>query len=188
MDRLLNFYKIPLTPSKVTDEVNAVDADKERPVAVLEEELGLVKQTITELTGAGISTVARLVRLAKSKKYPDNLAFVSLAADRNELEIFINEKTYGDGKESPCATQQDLRDVLDHARESRAKSHGSSRGRRERRHRSSLSSKSSNCSSSRSHSSDRSRLSTVARKLPCAHKFVLPKTGSPTRSNRPMSP
>lgn len=70
--RLFNCYNIPLTPVKAADGESEENLDSGRSVTELEEELGLTKETVAELKKAGLTNVARLVRLAKSKMCPDN--------------------------------------------------------------------------------------------------------------------
>lgn len=156
----------------------ATDGDTDRPINELEEELGLSKVTIEELIKAGLGTVDRLIRMGKSRKYPDNLAFVSSIGDRNEVELFINEEIVPVGNleaDSKPLVQQDLRKVLGRSRE---RSRSSQHCRHARRHRSSHSSKSRSSGSRSSSCSRLAKISQTARKLPRAHKYVLPKLGS----------
>lgn len=109
------------------------------------------------------------------------MAFITSVGDRNEVELFINGETATadvSEEERKDGPDQDLRDVLVRSRE-RSPDH--KHRRHGRRNGSSSSSKYSRSSGSRSrfHSYSRNaKIPRVARKLPRANKFVLPKSGS----------
>lgn len=179
-DRPFNHYKIPLSAKRHRRPASPLPQPMTiapSPVSHLEER-SLTAETVNEITAAGFTTVSKLMRLAKSAKYPSNLTFISLLADRNEVEIFFDES---EGKPvlDDVLSNSDLRAMLDRSgQSSRGRSAGKTRRRRERSHSTSVRSKSSSSSRSMSHSGshDRSaKLGTVACNIPRTHRYVQPR-------------
>lgn len=183
MDRLCNYYKVPLqSPTPVPSEL-----EPDRSVDVLKAETGISQASVEEIQKSGFATVDRLVRIGESADFPRNLTFVTLLSDRIEVELLITtaRRTSKNGKADAEAGESDLRQVLDRNRNQCASQSGrvdSHHRPHARRHNSRSSSKSDfDRSYSRSHSrSALAELSTQARKLPRAHKFILPKASFKT--------
>lgn len=177
VDRLCNYYKIPLgTPAP---SAPAVISD--RKVELLETEIGISKASVEEILKAGFKSVDRLMRISDSSSFPGNLSFITLLSDRVEVELLISKKgrkaLSTDSIEGEVE-ESDLRQLLNRSRQQSVQqpAQGGSRSRRRERPRHPRSASKSRSSSSRSRSVGKlAELSKVANKLPRAHKFVTPR-------------
>lgn len=148
--------------------------------------------TLTQIKDAGFRTREKLISMGEGSTFPANLNFITSDCDRNTIEIFIA----GFGKPAVSSVPVDVPDLRaalnrPQSRQSSSASKAPRVSRHRNRHHSSSSrgesSNSCSGSQSRSRSSDRlALLSRHARNLPCAHKFVLPKSN--TKGHRKIRP
>ncbi|XP_055357005.1 uncharacterized protein LOC129602075 [Paramacrobiotus metropolitanus] len=75
-------------------------------VTILGETLQLAEQSVNEILNAGFATVKKLRRLALCQDFPSNLKFITMDADRMEVQLFI-------GPRQQRANTGDLRSVID---------------------------------------------------------------------------
>lgn len=140
LDQLFNYYKIPLKNTTTPQHDNGIFTGDSsdlasQPISYLEKDLGLKDATSEALEHNDFTLIGKILELAKSSKFSNNLDFIISRRDRSGVENFITDKTT-----KPSTTTDslptlpiDLRQVQDRS-QSRGSSRGRSHGRRAHRH------------------------------------------------------